>query len=568
MRIGQWAWLLPLLAGVCAGSASAQGLVYTFGDSTNGDDFGRSVADAGDVDNDGFPDVIVGAPFDDANGTSSGSVFVYSGKTGGLIWTRAGDFAGDLFGWAVDGIGDIDGDGTSEVLVGAPGWDGNGAFGASSGKLFVLRGTGGFSMTEFLGNETGAGLGSVVRGLGDIDGDGVGDFAYGSPSRDWAGVTDSGYMAVYSGQGVQFLFSRKGAEVGARYGYSIDVVRATGAEATSRLIVGSPGVDGPGVERGLVTLMDGFGNTVSLFQGSSNYEWLGAAVAGVGDVNNDGHADYAFSAPYRDFLFVGADAGTVLVYSGFSTSLLFSQVGSTAGALFGLYISGCGDFDGDGHDDLLVGAPNDDFSSTDGGLARLISGATGGTIQSWYGGFNDHMGFGVSGAGDLNGDSFADVIIGAKDAPNGAGLAWVYLGGVDEASIYCVAKVNSQGCTPEIGISGIASSTIANSLHVTASNVLNNQFGMMFWGVAPGNVPFQGGTLCVQTPVRRTSIQLSNGNAGPSDCSGTYDFHFSHAFMAAESISRGTHVHAQFWSRDPFAPGPGLTNAVSFYVIP
>jgi hypothetical protein len=104
--------------------ASAQEQVYLLGaEATNNFDFGRAVADAGD----GVPDVAVGAPFDSQNGTFAGRVFLCSGRTGDLLWSYGGEFAGDLFGWSLDGLGDLNGDSRSEVIVGAPGWDNNGA---------------------------------------------------------------------------------------------------------------------------------------------------------------------------------------------------------------------------------------------------------------------------------------------------------------------------------------------------------------------------------------------------------------------------------------------------------
>lgn len=546
--------------------APAQELVYQLGaEAMSNADFGRSVADAGDVNLDGVPDVVVGAPF---NG-SGGTIFVYSGLTGDLLWSRNADFAGDAFGWSVDGIGDITGDGRSEIIVGAPLWDNNGTWDANGGKVYILPGTGAGTVATWSYNSLNARLGQVVRGFGDITGDGVGDFAFSIPYRDSNGLTDNGYVSVYSGATITFLFSRVGTESNAWYGYSLDVVRATGAQATSRWIVGEPGVDGAGFNRGQARLLDGFGNTVSLFAGSTDEEWTGAAVAGLGDANNDGWEDYAIAAPYADILFVGADAGLVRVWSGASTSILFSGSGATAGANFGQSLSKCGDFNGDNRDDVLVGAPNDTSAAVGAGEARVLSGLNGSTLASWYGGLNDHMGRSVSDAGDLNADGFADVIVGANDAPLGAGEAYVYLGNVDSPTIYCTAKVNSQGCTPQISTTGVPSLSIADSFRIEATNVINNKFGLLFWGSGSNNSPFLGGTLCVAPPFTRANTMNSSGNAGPDDCSGTYSIPFDHNYMNFEGLAPGDPVYAQIWSRDPAASfGVGLTDAVSFDVVP
>ena len=194
-RLSLFLTLLPLTSSL----TSAQGLVYELGlEATNGDDLGRSVADAGDVDLDGIPDLIVGAPFDDAAGTDSGSAFVYSGRTGALLWTRTGASTGDAFGWTVDGVGDIDGDGASDVIVGAPLFDGSGL--VNIGRVYLLSGIDG---TEIAGHslfQEGGQFGTVVRGLGDIDWDGIGDYAVGSPYIDYAPIIyDCGRFDVYSG---------------------------------------------------------------------------------------------------------------------------------------------------------------------------------------------------------------------------------------------------------------------------------------------------------------------------------------------------------------------------------
>jgi FG-GAP repeat len=149
------------------------------------------------VDADGHPDIIVGSSNDDTTAVGAGAVFVYSGLTGDLIWSRFGEHAQDHFGWSVDG----NGDGHSEVIVGAPFWDNDGAWSAQSGKVYVLDGATGSVTSGVSINSASAFLGQVVRGVGDIDGDGVGDYGFSAPGRDFNGLNDNGYVAVYSGAG-------------------------------------------------------------------------------------------------------------------------------------------------------------------------------------------------------------------------------------------------------------------------------------------------------------------------------------------------------------------------------
>jgi len=137
---------------------------------------------------------------------------------------------------------------------------------------------------------------------------------------------------------------------------------------------------------------------------------------------------------------------------------------------------------------------------------------------------------------------------------------------------YCTAKANSHGCTPRIGFVGYPTLAGPDDFHVTATNVLNNQFGIMLWGGASGNTPFHGGTLCLGAPLARTPVQNSLGNPPPDDCSGSYSFHFSQAYIAANfPLGVDSTVYCQYWSRDPgFAPpdNMGLTDAVRFTIAP
>jgi YVTN family beta-propeller protein len=143
---------------------------------------------------------------------------------------------------------------------------------------------------------------------------------------------------------------------------------------------------------------------------------------------------------------------------------------------------------------------------------------------------------------------------------------------------YCVAKLNSLGCTPSIGSTGSSSASAVSGFVITGSNVRNNKAGLLFYGVnGQASGPFQGGTLCVATPVKRTPGVGSGGNAPPAnDCSGTYSLDMN-AFasgnlggspLPALSIV-GTVVDCQWWGRDPGFPAPNattLTNALEYVV--
>jgi hypothetical protein len=137
---------------------------------------------------------------------------------------------------------------------------------------------------------------------------------------------------------------------------------------------------------------------------------------------------------------------------------------------------------------------------------------------------------------------------------------------------YCTAKVNSQGCTPALSSTGTLWLSGPDDFHVTASEILNNVASKLVWSRSPNAAPFHGGTLCVLPPAARTSVHSSGGTPPPgTNCSGSYDWHFSHAYLASKAVLAGETLHIQFSGRDPgFAP-PGnhsLSAGLQVTVLP
>jgi len=136
---------------------------------------------------------------------------------------------------------------------------------------------------------------------------------------------------------------------------------------------------------------------------------------------------------------------------------------------------------------------------------------------------------------------------------------------------YCVAKTNSQGCTPAIGFIGSPSASNPTPFLITAEQVLNNKTGFLIYGYTPASTPFQGGTLCFSGTLKRTPPQSSGGNPPPNDCSGTYSFDFNARIASGidPNLVVGRNVCAQYYSRDPGASfAVGLTNALAFTICP
>jgi hypothetical protein len=137
-------------------------------------------------------------------------------------------------------------------------------------------------------------------------------------------------------------------------------------------------------------------------------------------------------------------------------------------------------------------------------------------------------------------------------------------------SVYCTAKTTSSGCSPSLSTSGAPSASAASGFTILASQVEAKNVGIFFFGTGgPASTPFQGGFLCVQSPVTRVAPQAAGGSAA---CSGAYSLDFN-AWLAAnrpDLRAPGEAFYVQCWFRDPPDPvsGTGLTDAVGFVLAP
>ncbi|MBN3896731.1 MAG: FG-GAP repeat protein [Nostoc sp. NOS(2021)] len=391
---------------------------------------GTSVSSAGDINGDGLDDLIIGARFASPNGTKSGQSYVVFGSKSGFgaqfnLSTLNGTngFAinginrGDYSGGSVSSAGDINGDGINDLIIGAILASPNGTysgqsyvvFGSKGGfgaqlNLSTLDGTNGFAIS---GINRGDYSGYSVSSAGDINGDGINDLIIGAPEAFPNGNSGQSYV----------VFGSKGG-FGAQFNLST--------------------LDGT----------NGFA-----INGINPHDDSGGSVSSAGDINGDGINDLIIGADGADPNSASNSGQSYVVFGskgGFDPSVNLSTLNGTNGFAInginaydrsGISVSSAGDINGDGINDLIIGASSADPNGTDLGHSYVVFGSKGGfgaqfnlSTLNGTNGFvintGDNSGISVSSAGDINGDGIADLIIGVDDAPNGtkSGQSYVLFG--------------------------------------------------------------------------------------------------------------------------------------------
>jgi hypothetical protein len=572
------AWPIPraclALAGVAVIAAPGRAQLPTL-HSFHGDEPGRrlgvAVAGAGDVDADGFGDLIVGATDGTGNSSQIGEAHAYSGRDGSLIHTFQAKQPGTAFGAAVAGAGGVDQDGFADVVIGAHYDDTSAIF---AGAVYVYSGRTGSLLHAFYGDSEGDRMGGSVGGAGDVDADGYPDLIAGayfdSNTGFWAGSA-----RLFSGKDGHVLRTLDGAAAWDRFGWSVDGAGDADGDGSADVIVGAIDEDN-GFDSGSARIFSGAtGEVLHTFAGAAAGDGFGVSVRGAGDVDGDGRGDVIVGAWQNDQAAPGA--GSAAVFSGRDGSVLHTFYGSAQNQHFGYSTSGAGEFDGDGVPDLVVGAYFDGHNGAAAGSASLYSGADGSLLMTLYGDApGDFFGYSVSEAGDVDGDGLTDVIVGAPyddDFGTSSGSAHVFAG-FEPVATYCTAKPGLVCGTPAIGYSGIASASAGAGFVVSAAPARGHVPGLLLYSAAgPSNTPFQGGTLCAAPPILRGPLVDSGGTAG--QCDGVFALDLN-AFAAglvggnpAGFLSApGTSVVCQWWGRDSASTLSFLSDALQYVVRP
>jgi hypothetical protein len=416
---------------------------FTFAGGAPCETVGYRVRYAGDVNNDGFTDIAVAAP--DYGGNCSalgnGRVQVFSGDDHSLMYTFNGDQLGDELGDAVETAGDINDDGYDDVIIGAaathfpvPGY-GNEAyiFLGGPGPFPIVQGTGDAERT-MAGDSPGDNFGWSVCSLPDIDGDSIPEVAVGAPQVLGGGV---GYVRLFSGQSGAVLHTFSGEAAGDQFGLSIANAGDVNNDGTNDIVIGAPGNDNGGADAGCVYVYSGSDySELFRFEGSEGDD-AGFSAAGAGDVNNDSYDDVIVGAPTA---FAGSEhAGIAIVCSGQTGGALYTLSGYETYGYFGSAVASAGDVDLDGFADFVVGASGTIdvlVPAAAYGTAYLYSGQTSQTLQSFVAEVPASMfGFDICCGSDLNNDGVNDLLIGdnvfSENVQIGGKVYAYYLGDTD-----------------------------------------------------------------------------------------------------------------------------------------
>ena len=420
--------------------------------SVGGDALGSAVDVAGDLDDDGVPDLLVGAPGWDGSAEDGGAVWLLSGADAlaageplsldDALARYSSTVAGAGLGSSLVGLGDMDGDGLPDLGLGAPGDDGGVVHlisGAAYGSM-ELGSDGNLLLGEAAGDRA-----ATVRAAGDVDGDGYTDVFVGAPGESTMGLSAGAvYLVAGPITSSVSLSAANGKLMGMAAGDGAAVPADAGdvnGDGINDLLIGAYGVDDVGINAGAASLCLGpTWGTAELsiadatLLGEATLDMAGWSVAGPGDVDGDGYADLLVGAIGADhggtssgsaYLMLGPVTGTVDL-----SSALARFDGDAAGDLAGAAVAAAGDVDGDGMPDLLVGAPEADLGAVDGGLVALILSSQRGTEALHEAAVvlsTDTAGAGLGeamvGGWDLDGDGLDDLLLGA--AALDVGAAWL-----------------------------------------------------------------------------------------------------------------------------------------------
>lgn len=450
------ALVLSLVFGFLGYGAPAQAMSstpdWTVTSDQPGDQWGKWVASAGDVNGDGYDEVIIGSHQYGGGGKAQLHYGSSSGLSTTIGWSKLGQGMSWL-GWQVGTAGDINGDGYDDVFVSAM-WHDNGQ--TDEGKVWVYHGSSsGLNTTESWsveGNQDGAWMGYSVRSAGDVNGDGYDDLIV-SAGEYSNGQSKEGKVWVYhgssSGLNTSAAWSVEGDQANARMGRSVSTAGDVNGDGYDDVIVAASQFSNGQTYEGKAYVYHGSSSGLSTtaawsFESDQTEAYLGTSASTAGDVNGDGYDDVIVGASRYDN--GNTDEGKAWVFqgssSGLNTTAAWSVEGDQDSAWLGLdNAQPAGDINGDWYDDVVIGAGMYDTATTDVGKFWVYKGSSSGLQSTAHlsvtgpgtGGYGPGLGFSVNSAGDVNGNGVDEIIVSDPREGAGYGKAKVFYGDMPAA---------------------------------------------------------------------------------------------------------------------------------------
>jgi len=371
-------------------------------DLPNHPSFGQCVANAGDVNGDGFDDMVIGAPDSDyANVVGAGTAFVYSGVDGTQLAWLEGPRMNERFGIAVVGMGDVNGDGLADVAIASasPRDQGNVRVLSSVdwSEIFILKGS----------SVSGVSYGAAIGSMPDINGDGVRELLVGDPDR--RGVGD---VFIYSGSNGDLLRQHVVWSQAMRFGSSFCNTGDWDQDGVDDYAIGAPLHLQPSSSKGAVLVYSTLtGDLLKRINAPFNIQGFGNDMDLIGDVNGDGFKDLVVGADTNNANLEG-NAGAAVVVSGWTGSALHLWEGSERDQRLGYSVAGIGDIDWDGIPDVAVGSPSLNTTTPKAGRVHAYSGKSGKRHAVFQAkDVGSELGTGIANLGDFDWDGTAEFVV-------------------------------------------------------------------------------------------------------------------------------------------------------------
>lgn len=363
-------------------STAGFGRLLSLTDPRDGIGFGHAVSGVGDVNSDGLADFVVGASeyhHPAGPGYFHGRVTLHSGFDGSVLRAFVGPIQDDRLGESVSGAGDVDQDGVPDIVLGAPG---RGVSGYRFGAAFIQSGSTGAIIYSYDGRFPDDRFGFSVSESGDVNADGYADVVISSPYA-WVDPLRPGKVSVYSGFDGTELHLFQGAQHDSRYGHQVADGGDVNQDGFDDILVGSPAEDRSpnGDNEGAVRVFSGVnGELLHLFRGTERGGLFGWSVASAGDVDRDGAQDILAGAPEEKGTSSGR--GTAWVFLGGSGEPR-ARVNQVHGLLTGWSVDGLGDLNQDGLDDFIVSSVGWRDPVTSEFLGSVVVHASCGTVEEY-----------------------------------------------------------------------------------------------------------------------------------------------------------------------------------------